>query len=410
MRTLLFLCFAALITTRQAAALNLQQFTQCIGPQGTGPVCQLDAGTYPLSQQLLIARSNITIKGTIQTSNRDTTLQRAPGWQYSLLIDIGPPLTLPPVANVTIRDLTFDGNKAQTNGSFSYFGELYFSTTKSVLIANCNFINSPSIGLVVLGRGASGVVVNASFFSGAGEFGMFAGASGNSAGYLGCANIVVPDDVIVANSQFYGVGENAIYASATHLRLLNDIFTDTHTYFVNGYTDFGGQVDLDPCTDTAAVVGNNFQGSQQVPGDGHTQGIELHGTNISVVNNIIQGNWDDGIALGGAANVLIANWDSVSLIVGNEGNGIAIHQGDPGAPDSARPVDFVTIDHVRILNNFPTATFPSGIVVTGVVPVDHLAITNNCLVGNGPAAQISLSDLGPDNVTSNNLTTGCGPN
>ena len=93
MRTLLFLCLAALITTREAAALNLQAFIQCIGPHGTGPVCQLDAGTYSLNSQLLFTRSNITIKGTIITSASDTVLQRAPGWRYGLLVDPGPPAT-----------------------------------------------------------------------------------------------------------------------------------------------------------------------------------------------------------------------------------------------------------------------------------------------------------------------------
>jgi len=228
-----FVILAAFGLVRTCSAASLADFTKCIGPQGVGPVCQLDAGTYPLSTQLYIGRSNITTKGTVLTSASDTVLQRAPGFVYSLIIDVSPPSTAPPVSNITIRDLTFDGNRSQNTQLYSsYFAELNVNTTRSILITNCRFINSPFIGVTILGRGANGIVVNNSYFGNAVVFGLWAGAAGNNAGqtYLGCSSTIQPDNIVVANSQFESMGENAIYASATHLQLINNIFIDSHQY------------------------------------------------------------------------------------------------------------------------------------------------------------------------------------
>src|ERR1700730_10751304 len=104
---------ATLIFVRDADALNLQGFTQCIGPQGQGAVCQFDAGTYPITATLLLGRSNITIRGTILASPGDTVLQRAQGFQGALLQDVVPPTSTPTLTGITVRDLTIDGNRAQ---------------------------------------------------------------------------------------------------------------------------------------------------------------------------------------------------------------------------------------------------------------------------------------------------------
>jgi len=189
------------------------------------------------------------------------------------------------------------------------------------------------------------------------------------------------------------------------------MFIDSHQYAVGAFQPTpqfpvvgGGQIDLDPCTDTAAVVGNTFQGGQRGPGDGNTQGMELHGTDLSIVNNLIEDNWHDGISLGGAANVFIANWDKHSAITGNMAAGIATNQGN--YYDSERPIDFITIDDVVITNN----SYWGILVDSTVVPVNHLSITNTCLQGNGYSPAISLITTGPDVFLSNNQLSGCGSN
>lgn len=401
------LAMATLIFVRDADALNLQGFTQCIGPAGQGAVCQLDAGTYPLSAQLQIGRSNLTIKGTVVTSARDTVLQRAPGFQGSLLIDVGPPQTNPPLANITIRDLTFDGNRSQ-NGLTNYFAELIINSTKSVLVTNCNFINSPRFGFVVLGRGAAGVVINNSYFGNGVISGFWAGAPDNlsSQGYLICSTVQVPDNIVIANSRFENFDQNALYASATHLQLISNSFKGSHSYPIPPYPGVGGQIDLDPCTDTAAVSGNTFQSGQKGPGDGNTQGMELHGTNLWIVNNVVKDNWHDGISIGGGANIFIANWDKSAAIIGNQAAGIAVNQVVAYGNDSLRPVDFITIDHVDITNSSYWGIY----VKDFIVPANHLVITNNCLEGNGYSPAILASNLGQDVDIRNNALSGCSPN
>lgn len=409
------LAIATLIFIRDADALNLQGFTQCIGPQGQGPVCQLDAGTYPISATLLLGRSNITIKGTILASPSDTVLQRAQGFQGALLQDVGPMTSTPTLTNVTIRDLTIDGNRAQNVAAYgTYQPEVSIFTTKSMLINKCNFINSPRIsvalyGFAQYGTAASGIVVNDSYFANAVILGLWSGAGGQNAasqGYLGCTSVQVPDNVVIANSQFENMGTNAIYASMTHFQLINNVFTDSHSYAIGDFPPAGGQIDLDPCTDTAAVLGNTFQGGQKGPGDGNTQGMELHGTNLWIVNNVVKDNWHDGISIGGGANIFIANWDKSAAIIGNQAAGIAVNQVVAYGNDSLRPVDFITIDHVNITNSSYWGIY----VKDFIVPANHLVITNNCLEGNGYSPAILASNLGQDVEIKNNALSGCSPN
>ena len=88
---------------------------------GTGPVCQLDPGTYPISATLQIGRSSITIKGTNLTSPRDTTLQRAPGFHGQPMRDFPAPPGTATLAGITIRDLTFDGNCSQNTDAYNLY-------------------------------------------------------------------------------------------------------------------------------------------------------------------------------------------------------------------------------------------------------------------------------------------------
>jgi hypothetical protein len=298
----------------------------------------------------------------------------------------------------------------------SYFSELNLNTTTSVLVTNCDFINSPFFSFVVYGRGASGVVVNNSQFENSTISGFWTGSATYTPmlTYQQCSGLQVADDIVITNSTFQNFGQNALYASATNFQLVNNSFTGTDTLPIGPYLPAGGQIDLDPCTDNAVVVRNSFIGGTPPPGAGNSQGIELHGNDISVINNTVQGNWGDGVSIGGAANVFIANWDATTSISGNGflanggkggGSGIAMHQGDPGAYDSQRPIDFITIDQSTITNNSAAGILTND----AAVPINHLTITNNCLANNA-SPQINLSDLGTDVVVTNNRTSGCGQN
>jgi hypothetical protein len=395
---------AAIGLIQACSVASLADFTKCIGPQGMGAVCQLDTGTYPLSTQLQIGRSNITIKGTILTSPSDTILQRAPGWHYSLLIDVGPPSTATPVANITVRDMTFDGNRSQNTDVWSsYFAELMINTTKSLLVTNCDFINSPAISFVVEGRGASGVVVNNSYFANAVIYGFWAGATGSNMleapnGFELCPTLVIPDDIVVANSSFENGGESVITLDATNVQITNNIFRNNKSDTVP-FNDSGGQIDLSVCTANGAVVGNTFEnaplGSNGQPGGG----IELHGTDLTIVNNLIINNAGPGVATAGVQRVFLANWNQATTTSRNNGGGVALYH-----PSGWRADDSITIDTSNITDNGGYGVW----IYTDDIPITNVTLTNNCLAGNtyGPTY---FNGLGTGALIQGNAVAGCEP-
>jgi hypothetical protein len=401
-------CFAfaaaALIFAQHVSALNLQDFAQCIGPQGQGHLCQLDARTYQISTQLQIGRSNITIKGTILTSASDTVLQRAPGFQGELLQDIASTNGAPVLHSVTIRDLTVDGNRDQNTYAYtSYRPEVNFFSTASVLVTNCDFINSPFISLAFYGGGTSGVVINNSYFANPVVFGVWSDTTafaGNFT-YLNCATAHFINNFVVANSQFKDANEGAILAEGTNFQILGNTFTNNHSYPVS-FNDDGGQIDLTECMDNAAIVGNSFQNASAASTGHFVTGVELHGTNLTLVNNTITNNSADGIDIQGGANVFISNWNQATGTIGNQMKGITFAQ--LTADSSLRPVDFITVDRANVINNGDWALWST---TTGV-PINHLTITNSCLANNSEGVS-SLSGLGTDVLIQNNSVSGCGP-
>ena len=127
----------------------------------------------------------------------------------------------------------------------------------------------------------------------------------------------------------------------------------------------------------------------------------MHGTNVSIVDNTIRNNWFDGLSIGGASNVFVANWDRNTGIVSNAGGGISISQGADSA--SARPVESVVIDSANITGNHNFGIWFHTIAQ----PLNRIAITNSCIQGNDMGA-LSISGLGPEPVFKNNATSGCG--
>lgn len=157
MRQLAFLVVVTCVAP-QCNGASLADFMKCIGPQGQGSVCQLDAGTYELNIPLGIGRSNITVKGTFTKSLADTTLRRSPGSTRALMAayDQTPNLT-----SITVREFTFDGGGGEMSGIEP---DLHLISVKSLLITNCAFVNSPSVALILAGSPAngytSGAVIN----------------------------------------------------------------------------------------------------------------------------------------------------------------------------------------------------------------------------------------------------------
>ena len=199
----------------------MADFTKCIGPQGTGLVCQLDAGTYTISSILLIGRSNITIEGASASTPAATVLQGAPDFTSGILSDS----YTGSLTSITFRYLTFDGNRQGQTKAYTDFnqGELSVSSTKSVLVASTRFVNSPFIGFTIFGGCAQGIVMNNSYFGDEMIYGLWSDSLQPST-YLTCSNNQFADNVVVSNAQFEDIGEPAIFMNATNIQLTNSIF------------------------------------------------------------------------------------------------------------------------------------------------------------------------------------------
>lgn len=410
-RTIGFLITVLALPLCSAIGANMADFIRCIGPQGQGPVCQLDPGTYQINSTLLIRRSNITIKGTIINSRRDTTLQRAPAFNGILLADPFAFTATPILTSVTIRDFTFDGNRDQQSRDFRSFGaDVFFFTTKSVLVTNCDFINSPKVSLE-LRQGASGVVINNSYVANATIDGIATGPStpGLSEAanaYMLCDSFLFPSNIVITNSKFEDAGANGVYLQAKNVRISDNLFQRNHKDAP--FNSSGGQIDLSICTDNAAVIRNTFKDGPATPNGWWADGIEVHGRNVTVVDNLVTNNAGTGMILVGVQNFFTANWDPRTGVIANNKmpfccfGGIAVYN-----LLGWRPTDAVIIDHANIVDgNEYGIEFTNK---TPNVPINHITITNNCLRGNRQGG-VKQDVMGPDVVIQNNLTSGCGPN
>ena len=120
-----------LLFIQTAGALSFQDFVQCVGASGQGAVCRLDAG--------------ITIEGTVLNYLLETTLQRAPSFDGALLTDVDAIGTT--LRSVTIRDLTFDGNRDENVAPYySYNPDVSIFVVKKLHVERCSFSILPTSG------------------------------------------------------------------------------------------------------------------------------------------------------------------------------------------------------------------------------------------------------------------------
>lgn len=410
MRIALIILSGALV--QRGKGSSLADFTNCIGAQGQGPVCQLDAGNYQLSVPLQIARSNITVKGTIVTSLADTTLQRAPGSARGLLVSTYGGN----IRSITVRDFTFDGNRIQQTATASSIEpEVRFISVNSFLITHVAFINSPNVAITIEANpgqpATSGAVVNNISIDNAALLGLLsqaAGPSGAPGQYLTCPSLTYPSSIRIANSMFSNTGANAIAIEATGVQMIGN--TLRHNHETAPYNAPGGQIYVTICADDVAMVNNSVSDGPVTANGYFGEGLELHGTNLVAIDNTITNNAGPGIQMSGAQNVFISNWTPGTGVISNDllppnlVGGIDLYNAAPGDVNE-RQVDFITIDHAISING-KLAGIGMFLQTGQTNLIQHVTITNNCLAGNlnGPTR---LPGLGSDVVVGNNLSSGC---
>jgi Right handed beta helix region len=400
MRKLLLLSIACVLSVPSARALSFQSFVKCLSAQGTGDVCRLDAGSYLVSQTIQIGRSRMIIEGTLHDSSRATTLMRAPGFEGALLSDFGP---LPaPLKLITIRDLTFDGDRARNSAGYYFYNpEVMIFSIEQLQVINSGFINSPGVGLALYGgAGTADVVVSKSYFANPVIYGLWSDANLT---YSDCSANQFVHHVTVATSKFENAGEPAILGNFIDLQLIENVFTNNHSNSIP-FDDDGGQIDLTTCTQNALIVKNTFQDGS-ASSNGHVaDGIELHGTDIQLIDNTVKYNSGDGINMDGVQHVYIANWDPKTGSFENGGSGIAIAH----SSYTFRLTKWITVESAISTGNAQWGIWSDTSNTTPDQPVSDLTIADSCLSGNayGPTY---LINLGADVILQNNQTTGCAP-
>ena len=315
----------------------------------------------------------------------------------------------PNLTSITVRDLTFDGGGGQNSGIDT---EVRFQSVKSLLITNCAFMNSPFFALSIGGNPVngytSGAVVNKIVLDTAGYLGILSSSTPGN-GYLTCSSYAYSSNIVIANSTFRNVGANAIAIEANGVRIVNN--TLQHNHDTAPYNMPGGQIYVEICADDVAIVNNQISDAPVTSNGFYGEGIELHGTNLVVVDNTVTRNAGAGIQMSGVQNVFIANWTPGTGVISNNflaphgAGGIDLYNAAPGDNTNYRQVDFVTIDHAVSINGALTGI---GIFLQRgqTTPINHVVITNNCLAGN-VAGPTGLSGLGPNFLIANNLSTGC---
>jgi Right handed beta helix region len=400
----LVLAISGLLFVQTAGALSFQDFVQCVGASGQGAVCRLDAGIYPVSETISIGRSNITIEGSVMKSLLETTLQRAPGFNGALLTDVNAIGTT--LHSITIRNLTFDGNRDENVAPYySYNPDVSIFVVKNLRVEGCTFINAPNIGLALYGAGTGDVFVNQCYFGNPAVYGMWSDATGDSSGitYLDCPTKQFVNNVTVEHSVFENAGEPGLLAQMTNAKILENLFTNNHSNTIP-FGDNGGQIDLTVCTKNALISKNTFQDGSVSPNGTTVDGIELHGTYISVIDNIVKNNSGGGINMDGVQHILVTNSDPKTGSFGNGYSGIEIGH----SSYTFRTTEWITIDSAISAGNGQYGIWSDTSDTTPDEPVDHLKIENSCLSDNTLASSY-LVNLGSDVTIRNNQVSGCGP-
>src|ERR1035438_7675955 len=139
---------------------------------------------------------------------------------------------------------------------------------------------------------------------------MWSDATGDNSGitYLDCPTKEFMNNVILEHSVFENAGEPGLLAEMTNVQILENVFTNNHSNTIP-FRDNGGQIDLTVCTKNALIWRNTFQNGSASPNGTTADGIELHGTYISVIDNTVKNNSGGGITMDGAQHVLVSNSD-----------------------------------------------------------------------------------------------------
>jgi hypothetical protein len=396
-RIVLCLMFVFSCAALATEPLSLLDFQDCIG-YNSGHYdadCVLQSGQYSISSTLWIRRSNVTVDGAWPYP----VLRRVPGFTGDLM------RTADNTEWVVVRSIYFDGNR--WNGATSASHELnlagcsYCRVTQYAL-----FTGSPSYALGI-DRSKPQAVEYAQFGDSAYGF-IYAGSQPE------CSNpsLWYPNVCLsVVGAWFLGSGTNAIGFDPRNALITGNHFSFNHRDC--GYGAPGGQIDLDAGADRVTVSGNTFEYGPTCSNGWWAVGVELHGTNLTLIDNTIRYNAGEGIYMEGAQHVTITSTDPATYPISHnnqKGWGFTGCGGFPGirvhsSYAAGRQTRDITIQNLWSISGHNFGVEVSTCATTGW-PVDYITILNNCVAGN--AGGVYAPAAGYPRAIYNNLTSGCG--
>jgi len=358
----------------------------------------LQSGEYLISSTLWVRRSNITVDGAWPWP----VLRRSVGFTQELMYtDSGSNPSW-----VTIRNIYFDGNRYNGATSTSFELNLY-GCSYCMVTGNALFISSPYFALGTDNTKPQAVTyVN---LQGLEYLGIYTSNGGtqcsDASGWSPsrCLN--------VSNSWFYSIGVNAIGFDLNNALIAYNSFNYNHTKCLFGAP--GGQIDLDTGSNDVLVQNNSFTNGPSCPNDFWAVGVELHGSNIALVDNVIQNNTGEGIYMEGVHNISVSSTNPSAYPISNNnerGHGYNGCWGFPairihtmtGKPQS----ETITISNLWLTAGQSYGVEASACRTGSGPPVLGLTVQNNCVAGNLVGGLYLPAAWYP--ALSNNQTSGCG--
>lgn len=241
-------------------------------------------------------------------------LKRSSDYSYNLLKVID-------ARNLTISNLTFDGVSPEPCGDECNNSHIAVTNGSDIVLDNNIFKNSKYFG--VSAYKVKNLTIKNSEFINNGWFGLWTDT---------------PESIIVENNLFQDTVSNAILGNFTGTSerpsiIRNNSFIHNHRhiiFFVCGGDDGacpGGQIDITSPTNNLIIEKNIIKDGRidRYQDRGlHAAGVELNGdtNNVTIQNNLIQGNSGSGIALNAGSGNISFNIRN-NVITGNgDGPGI----------------------------------------------------------------------------------------
>jgi hypothetical protein len=326
--------------------MTLEELRAAVAAGGAGGACTLDAGTYTVTESIVVGRSGVEIRGAGEGA---TTLVRgklADGGLFK-----GPLVSIVGQRDVSLHGFAIDGGRFERAafGTLDHrhplnadpaapefpcasrlpapqcldprnFGsdveaDLYIFDTNVAQVRSISIRNSMTHGIAI-GPGCRGVRLERMRLARCGQFGLWVGAALPGRLPLPLPPEVsarLPSAIAVVGSRFTRCGSAAIFLEGRDAAIEGCTFDTNHCDFP--FNESGGQLEIDYKCEGVRVQDCRFEGRafvrrkvgpDQRPQEYGAVAIEACGDSLQFIDNVVTGLAREALHLNGARRVSIA--------------------------------------------------------------------------------------------------------